>query len=530
MRSAHAERTRLSGCPGRDDGDGPGQLTGEVCVTQATTLVEGGVEGDEVDAAVTPQAARDVADRDDECAGICEHPGRWGADLAVALDGDAQAFEGESCVVGGGGEHRDQAAAGRRRAPLGAAEGEGLARHAGGQCVAGVDRQGVHHPGHHRLVGAHVGGGDVTVGAEDGHELGDVAAGEALELGAAECGWVDGDAALGTAVGDVQQRRFPGHEGRQCRDVAQVGRCVESDPALGGAPGDVVLHPPAGEDLHGGSNLKRTWGCSLGHRWEATVVSRARAGTGCPYCSNSRLLVGFNDLATRFPDLAAEAHGWDPAAVVAGTDGLEWRCRTGHIWTATVTARLAGSGCRVCANQELLAGYNDLATLDPDLAAQADGWDPSAVAPTSKQKLPWIGPCGHRWRAVVGNRYSNSAGCPTCNFGGGFNPGRRGLLYVVESDGYDFYKFGITNVEARVDRIATHRRRHGAVLRWSWEDAGTVVARAEERVRRWKRDEGLPHGLSSGEPGYTETVPRSLVSLEELVAVCIHAVGLVRLG
>ena len=34
-------------------------------------------------------------------------------------------------------------------------------------------------------------------------------------------------------------------------------------------------------------------------------------------------------------------------------------------------------------------GVNDLATLHPELAAEADGWDPSEVRAGSGKKLRW---------------------------------------------------------------------------------------------------------------------------------------------
>lgn len=56
------------------------------------------------------------------------------------------------------------------------------------------------------------------------------------------------------------------------------------------------------------SNKKYYWHCDKGHTYDATPDKRVQ-GEGCPYCNNRRLLVGFNDLETMFPNLAAE---WDP--------------------------------------------------------------------------------------------------------------------------------------------------------------------------------------------------------------------------
>ena len=46
-----------------------------------------------------------------------------------------------------------------------------------------------------------------------------------------------------------------------------------------------------------GSHKKVIWQDKYGHEWTATVKSRALNGTGCPYCSHNKILVGFNDLS-----------------------------------------------------------------------------------------------------------------------------------------------------------------------------------------------------------------------------------------
>ncbi|WP_235315695.1 zinc-ribbon domain-containing protein [Ligilactobacillus ruminis] len=48
------------------------------------------------------------------------------------------------------------------------------------------------------------------------------------------------------------------------------------------------------------------WRCEKGHEGEAAVKSRTINKTGCPYCSHNKVLAGFNDLATLLPDIAAE--------------------------------------------------------------------------------------------------------------------------------------------------------------------------------------------------------------------------------
>ncbi len=61
------------------------------------------------------------------------------------------------------------------------------------------------------------------------------------------------------------------------------------------------------------------WRCLRGHRWDAPPAERSQKQQGCPYCSGRKVLVGFNDLKTRFPEIAAEADGWDPSTLVSGS-------------------------------------------------------------------------------------------------------------------------------------------------------------------------------------------------------------------
>lgn len=61
------------------------------------------------------------------------------------------------------------------------------------------------------------------------------------------------------------------------------------------------------EDVGPNSNKKVWWIGKCGHEWQATPNQR-NAGRGCPYCTNRKVLIGFNDLATIYPTIAEEWH------------------------------------------------------------------------------------------------------------------------------------------------------------------------------------------------------------------------------
>lgn len=161
---------------------------------------------------------------------------------------------------------------------------------------------------------------------------------------------------------------------------------------------------------------KFNWLCPRGHSFKASVGERTGTHkTGCPYCSNNKVLTGFNDLQTIHPEIAAEAHNWDPSTVLPGsTKQRDWVCPLGHIYTSPVAGRTGSRkrGCTYCAGKKVLVGFNDLNTFFPEIAQEADGWDPSQVAKSSDKKLSWICSEGHTWKAVVGNRTRNGTGCP----------------------------------------------------------------------------------------------------------------------
>ena len=175
-----------------------------------------------------------------------------------------------------------------------------------------------------------------------------------------------------------------------------------------------------------GSDAKKPWVCAFGHQWVAAIVKRTSSGRGCPYCSNNKVLKGFSDLETKFPEIAAQANGWDPSTVSSQSNRkLEWICSESHVWSATVGSRTAGgNGCPVCRNLLTITGVNDLATLFPDIAKQADGWDPTVVNGGSGNRMSWKCEMGHRWVTQVAVRTSRTSGCPICNRNivlGGFN-------------------------------------------------------------------------------------------------------------
>lgn len=177
-------------------------------------------------------------------------------------------------------------------------------------------------------------------------------------------------------------------------------------------------------DLTTGSGRKVWWKCRKGHSWEHSIVSRYK-GSKCPYCMNRKVLYGFNDLETQFPNLIKQ---WDyekntviPSEIVSGSMlKVWWKCEIGHSWMACIMDRSRSKNprCPYCHGDRVEQGFNDLETVSPDLAKQ---WNhclneilPSQVTKWSAKKVWWVCEKGHSWKTAVSDR-SSGKNCPYCN-------------------------------------------------------------------------------------------------------------------
>ncbi len=180
-------------------------------------------------------------------------------------------------------------------------------------------------------------------------------------------------------------------------------------------------------EVRSGSHKKLLWQCNNGHQYRAAPQERTKSNDqGCRYCSRSKVLPGFNDLATTHPELAKEAFGWNPSTILSGSQKkVSWTCSQGHTFEATPSARSSinkgafrapkGTNCPFCAGKSVLELFNDLATTHPAIALEADGWDPRKINSGSNKKLNWKCSFGHKWQSVVNNRTSQGLGCPICS-------------------------------------------------------------------------------------------------------------------
>lgn len=102
------------------------------------------------------------------------------------------------------------------------------------------------------------------------------------------------------------------------------------------------------------SNFKYLWVCSKGHEYEMSPDSKANS-KGCPYCSNKRILKGYNDVATTDPKILEV---WDyskntnisPYDFTRGSrHKIWWKCHTcGDSGYRSIYHIINGNTCPHC--------------------------------------------------------------------------------------------------------------------------------------------------------------------------------------
>lgn len=176
-------------------------------------------------------------------------------------------------------------------------------------------------------------------------------------------------------------------------------------------------------DVMSNSGKKVWWRCADDHEWQATIASR-NEGKGCPYCSNRKIIEGYNDLESLDPTLASE---WcyekngakKPKDFTKGSkQKVWWKCVNGHEWQATIYNRTYGYGCPYCSGKTVVKGTNDLQSVNPIIA---DEWNymrndksPTDFKSGSHKRVWWQCKKGHEWEATIDSR-SRGNGCPYCS-------------------------------------------------------------------------------------------------------------------
>lgn len=182
------------------------------------------------------------------------------------------------------------------------------------------------------------------------------------------------------------------------------------------------------------------------------------------------------------------------------------------------TTRNPPSGCPVCANQVILVGFNDLASTNPAVAAQwhptKNGTlTPERVVAGSGKKVWWVCSEKHEWRATVNDRKRYA--CPTCS-ASGFSTYEDGWVYLLHHDAWQMQKVGITNHPDQ--RLQQHGQYGWEVSEMRGPMPGDQARAIERAALTALRCRGADLGDGSKQRfnGHTESWPTASLKLHSL--------------
>lgn len=268
------------------------------------------------------------------------------------------------------------------------------------------------------------------------------------------------------------------------------------------------------KDVVAGAGKRVSWICNkCEYSWESAVAHRGKRNHSCPACMNRIAIKGRNDVFTTDPHIKPlwdyDKNTINHEHITRGTNvQIWWKCDKGHSLKSNINKLCNGISCIYCLNQRLLVGFNDLATVRPDLSKQ---WDcnknilkPEQVLVSSKKKYHWICDKGHSFYMSPSSRHYTKHGlCGTCYYVGGFRNDSAGILYFIENKTYKSYKVGITNVTS--NRLEKFEENGWKIIYTYHSENGKMIRNTETKLLRWiRKDLMLPQYLSKSEMGIME--------------------------
>ena len=187
-----------------------------------------------------------------------------------------------------------------------------------------------------------------------------------------------------------------------------------------------------------GSHKVFFWTCSKCHLSFESNVPNRRFGNDCPYCSNQKVMTGFNDFETYCKREGKEylLHEWDyiknvvkPNQVSKGTGKKFWwvckMCK--YSYESSISHRLAGRSCPYCKDdgrKKVCPGFNDFETFckKNDATVLLEEWDyekndclPSEITFGSTKMIWWkCLRCNNSFQLLPSTR-RRGGGCPKCS-------------------------------------------------------------------------------------------------------------------
>lgn len=136
--------------------------------------------------------------------------------------------------------------------------------------------------------------------------------------------------------------------------LKQKGSIVETHPHIL-YKWDYELNKRKPDEYTAGSGESVWWKCpTCGYSWKTTICHMTSRNSGCPVCLNKICLPGYNDIATKHPELILDwdydKNYQDPTKITTGGYRVFWKCHIcGHEWSSLISGRAKGVGCPKCA-------------------------------------------------------------------------------------------------------------------------------------------------------------------------------------
>lgn len=176
------------------------------------------------------------------------------------------------------------------------------------------------------------------------------------------------------------------------------------------------------------SNEYEWWKCNKNHLFKWSIMNFSRGGIfKSPICTNKQLLVGENDLKSRYPDLAqefdSEKNNILPEEILYTNtdDSIWWLCKEGHSFQRSIWYRVHNvRECPICNRTIVVKGINDFESTYPDIANiwdyEANERTPDTISDRNNDKYSFKCQKGHRYKTFLRSAICNDFQCLVCNF------------------------------------------------------------------------------------------------------------------
>ena len=209
-----------------------------------------------------------------------------------------------------------------------------------------------------------------------------------------------------------------------------------------------------------GSGKVVWWKCEKGHEWEQQIYQFSKKNEKCPYCSNKKLLIGFNDFASCYKDLLKE---WNykknrikPDEIIKTSPiKVWWKCSVcDYEWETSIYVRSKGHGCPNCAtiatgesNAKIKDDSKSLINVFPDVV---NVWNyeknfplkPEQFMSASNKRVWWkCSKCGYEWETTICSK-SHHTMCGRCK-----------RLYDIKHGNRVYVKSGVNDIATKMPEL-----------------------------------------------------------------------------